>query len=146
MSRFIKAEMSQPYFIAGIVFAVLLIGASLVGIAYSLATGVYATFSGCNIVFVDCTSSFIESASIILLLSGVSIAGTLFLAAVGQAIMDLLKKECEDYHAFIADKGLEHDYKKYCIDHGIAYDEELNSWRSEFPEANIKFVRRIKLP
>ncbi len=99
-----------------------------------------------NLTLLDINSAFLLILCTIVIMIGAVIV-TLPIAVTSLAAKkELLTKECEDYHEYLASKDLEQDFNKYLVEHKLAYDEELEEWRTTFPGLKIPFLRKIKLP
>jgi hypothetical protein len=142
-AKFFIREIQKPTIVIGTMLGLFMfiigIGASM----YGFSKEMYLITPVGN--FLDTTSvgfSYIGAGFIIF---GLFSIGILVLGSVANAMLTLAHKECEDYHAFIAEKNLEHEYKEYLIKNNLAYDEEKADWRSEFSELVPKYKRKIRL-
>lgn len=101
-----------------------------------------------NLTLIDANSVTGILLSAIVIFLGIAICCGVTAGICINAKTKLLRKECEDYHEYLASKDLEQDFNKYLIGNKLAYDEELDWWRETSPElkARIPFQRKIKLP
>lgn len=142
-AKFIARELQRPTVVSGTMLGLFMFVIGVASSMYGFSKEIYLITPMGN--FLDTTSVGFSYISIGFIILGLFSIGILVLGSVASAMLTLANKECEDYHAFIAEKNLEHEYKEYLIKNNLAYDEEKANWRSEFSELVPKYKRKIRL-